>query len=67
MTEIYDLFFQHLGDNIWSVRENAAGAIGSVIDAFGKARRGERGKKERDREKDISIQHMTQVRDLVFK
>jgi hypothetical protein len=30
------LFIHHVGDNIWSVRENAAIALGNVAKNFGK-------------------------------
>ena len=35
LPELYRLFFFHVADNIWSVRENAANALGCVVDAFG--------------------------------
>eukprot|EP00039_Didymoeca_costata_P003973 m.70800 g.70800 ORF g.70800 m.70800 type:complete len:669 (+) comp12166_c0_seq1:27-2033(+) len=35
MEELYTLFFFHVGDNIWSVRENAAIALRSVVEAYG--------------------------------
>lgn len=31
----YELFFLHVGDNIWSVRENAAVALGEVVTTYG--------------------------------
>jgi hypothetical protein len=31
----YELFFLHVGDNIWSVRENAAVALGEVVKTYG--------------------------------
>ena len=33
MPELYDLIFQHLGDSIWSVREDAAIALGVCVRA----------------------------------
>eukprot|EP00730_Choanoeca_flexa_P013976 TRINITY_DN5932_c0_g1_i1.p1 TRINITY_DN5932_c0_g1~~TRINITY_DN5932_c0_g1_i1.p1 ORF type:complete len:673 (+),score=171.76 TRINITY_DN5932_c0_g1_i1:2-2020(+) len=34
LPKFLDLFFHHVGDNIWSVRENAAVALGNVAKSF---------------------------------
>eukprot|EP00050_Salpingoeca_kvevrii_P013114 m.26834 g.26834 ORF g.26834 m.26834 type:complete len:692 (-) comp4672_c0_seq1:180-2255(-) len=35
LPQFYELFFQHVGDNIWSVRENAAIGLAAVVRAYG--------------------------------
>eukprot|EP00163_Fabomonas_tropica_P005317 TRINITY_DN14826_c0_g2_i1.p1 TRINITY_DN14826_c0_g2~~TRINITY_DN14826_c0_g2_i1.p1 ORF type:complete len:711 (-),score=131.78 TRINITY_DN14826_c0_g2_i1:100-2232(-) len=35
LEELYELWIAHLSDNIWSVRENAAFALGQVMVAYG--------------------------------
>lgn len=35
LDEFYKLFFFHCADNIWSVRENAAIALGCMVEAYG--------------------------------
>jgi len=35
LDDLYELWFDHLWDNIWSVRENSAIALGKCIDAYG--------------------------------
>ena len=35
LSELYELFLQHVSDNIWSVRENAAVALAKVVKAYG--------------------------------
>lgn len=37
MEQFYELFFAHVADNIWSVRENAAVALASVVAAYGES------------------------------
>ena len=35
LEELYELWFSHLWDNIWSVREDSAVALGMVMRAYG--------------------------------
>ena len=37
LADFNTLFFHHLADNIWSVREDAAVALGAVVEAYGDA------------------------------
>eukprot|EP01135_Chromosphaera_perkinsii_P009593 Nk52_evm43s1810 gene=Nk52_evmTU43s1810 len=36
LAELYKLLFAHIGDNIWSVREDTANALTSIVKAYGK-------------------------------